>query len=584
MGRAAHAQTERRARWALFPGVRAPREGARAETPGRPTRAVQERVTIADDGTHTEKGKDACVWLELDGVQLFSLPGALLDKFTDGAADAFTPPVPYKIQISVLSTPTAAEAAVARAFADVRPPTPALADLSGRLRAWWEDYLSGEYVPTHRFLLAISGPAHAPQGTTLARVVGEVERTLHRLGVAGRRLDGAAVRALVAEFPDPFADPAAREAVGGAYTPGQGARSWAYTFYIRVPSIVTQPGWPAPLLAFPAPLRVAFHVTGLDQDKERTTAKKRGRSFGDLVVGAGARGREADGDIGDARAEARAQARKMRTGGLAVVRAGIYVTVFAPDRDALAVRADALWGLLTSTGAMDTQAARARGAQQPLLRATRPLGRNDAPRYTTYKMYAETVGNAWAAIVRSPGTAGGVLIGRAAADGALVYLNIADRAFKNRLIDVFGGSGQGKSFFVQKFMLPFLLRDGWATAVDTVGGYETLCAIAGGKTVRLGGPRTAAINIWDGPRATEEERAARLYFVGKAHEVLLAESGKAITGRVRGLIDAGVAAVYAGHRDETDAGRNPDGTRRTAADPPSRTTRTAACTRTWPPS
>jgi len=133
---------------------------------------------------------------------------------------------------------------------------------------------------------------------------------------------------------------------------------------------------------------------------------------------------------------------------------------------------------------------------------------------------------------------------------------------------VFGGSGQGKSFFVQKFMLPFLLRDGWATAVDTVGGYETLCAIAGGKTVRLGGPRTAAINIWDGPRATEEERAARLYFVGKAHEVLLAESGKAITGRVRGLIDAGVAAVYAGHRDATDAGRNPDGTRRTAADPP----------------
>jgi hypothetical protein len=544
---------------------------ARPHEPSRRERGSRlERVTIADDGTRTEKGKDACIWLELAGVQLFSLPGELLDAFTDGAAGAFTPPVPYTIQFTVLSTPTAAETAVARAFADVDPPTAALRDLAGRLRAWWEDYLSGEYVPTHRFLLAISGPARAPQGTTLTRVVGEVERTLHRLGVAARRLDGAAVRALVAEFPDPFADPAAREAVGEAYTPGQGARSWACTFYIRVPANITQPGWPAPLLAFPAPLRLSLHVTGLDQDKERTTAKKRGRSLGDLVVGAGAQGREADGDIGDARAEARAQARKMRAGGLAVVRAGIYVTVFAPDRDALAVRADALWGLLTGTGAgaLDARGARARGAQKPLLRATRPLGRNDAPRYTTYKMYAETVGNAWAAIVRSPGTAGGVLIGRAEGDGALVYLNIADRAFKNRLIDVFGGSGQGKSFFVQKFMLPFLLRDGWATAVDTVGGYETLCAIAGGQTVRLGGPRTAAINIWDGPRATEEERAARLYFVGKAHEVLLAESGKAITGRVRGLIDAGVAAVYAGHRDETDAGRHPDGTRRTAADPP----------------
>jgi len=563
MGRAAHAHAERRARGALCRGGGAPRTSTRTEARPRPARP--ERVTIVDDGMRTEKGKDACLWLELDGIQLFALPGDLIDAFTDGVAGVFTPPVPYTIQSVVLSTPTAAEAAVARAFADVDPPTPALGDLAGRLRAWWEEYLAGEYVPTHRFLLAISGPARAPQGTTLARVVGDIERALHSLGVAARRLDGPAVRALVAEFPDPLADPAAREHLDGVYTPGQGARSWACTFYVRVPSIRTQPGWPAPLLAFPAPLRVSFQVEGLDQDKERTTAKRRGRSLGDLVTGAGAQGRQADVDTGDARSEARAQAQRMRAGGLAVVRVGIYVTVFAPDQDSLAVRADALWGLLTGTGAgaLDAQAARARGVQGPLLRATRPLGRPDAPRYTTYKMYAETVGNAWAAIVRSPGTAGGVLLGRAA-DGTLVYLDIADRAFKNRLIDVFGGSGQGKSFFVQKFILPFLLRHGWATAVDTVGGYETLCAIAGGQTVRLGGPGTAAINIWDGPRATEEERAARLYFVGTAHEVLLAESGQAITGRVRSVIDAGVVAVYAGHRDAW----NPDGTPRTAVDPP----------------
>jgi len=133
--------------------------------PPRRTRGPRpERVTIADDGTCTEKGKDACIWIELDGLQLFSLPGELLDAFTDGAAGAFTPPVPYTIQFTVLSTPTSAETAVARAFADVDPPTTALRDLAGRLRAWWEDYLSGEYVPTHRFLLAIAGPARAPQG------------------------------------------------------------------------------------------------------------------------------------------------------------------------------------------------------------------------------------------------------------------------------------------------------------------------------------------------------------------------------------------------------------------------------------
>jgi len=551
MGRAAQAHAERRARWAVVRGGNAPRPGTEA-TPATKARARLarparlERVTIADDGTRTEKGKDACIWLELDGIQLFSLPGDLLDKFTDGAADAFTPPVPYAVQIAVLSTPTSAEAAVARAFADVDPPTPALRDLSGRQRAWWEEYLAGEYVPTHRFLLVISGPERAPQGTTLARVVGEIERTLHRLGVAARRLDGDAVRALYAQFPDPLADPAHREYLDSVYTPGQGARSWACTFYIRVPAILTQPGWPAPLLAFPAPLRVSFSVMGLDQDKERTTAKRRGRSLGDLVVGAGVQGRQADVDTGTAQAEARAQAQRMRTGGLSVVRAGFYVTVFAPDQASLAVRADALWGLLTGTsaGALDTQAARARGVQGPLLQATRPLGRNDAPAWTTYRMYAETVGNAWPAIVRSPGTAAGVLIGRAAADGALVRLNIGDRSLKNRLIDVFGGSGQGKSFFAQKLMLWFLLWDAWATAVDTVGGYETLCAIAGGQTIRLGGPRTAAINIWDGPRASEEELAARVRFVVRAHEVLLAESGRPITGRIRSVIGQGVRAVY----------------------------------------
>jgi len=544
-------------------GARTPRSRQEREAAGTKT-ARPERATIADDGTRTEKGA-ATVWLEIEGLQLFSLPGDLLDKFTDGAAGAFTPPVPYTTQLTVLSTPTSAEAAVARAFADARPPTPALADLAGRLRAWWEEYLAGEYVPTHRFLLAIAGPARAPQGTTLARVVGEVERTLHRLGVAARRLDGPAVRALVVEFPDPLADPDARETLDGVYIPGGGARSWACTFYVRVPSIVTQPGWPAPLLAFPAPIRVSFAVAGLDQDKERTTAKKRGRGLGDLMVGAGAQGREADGDIGGARAEARAQAVRMRTGGLAVVRVGIYVTVFAPDKDSLAVRADALWGLLTGTGAgaLDARAARARGAQGPLLRATRPLGRNDAPRYTTYRMYAETIGNAWPAIVRSPGTAAGVLIGRAAADGALVRLHIGDRGFKNRLIDVFGGSGQGKSFFAQKLMLWFLLWDAWATAVDTVGGYATLCAIAGGKTVRLGGVGTAAINIWDGPRATAEELAARARFVVRAHEVLLAESGRPITGRIRSVVGQGVRAVYAGHRapdTAADADRPADGT------------------------
>jgi len=76
---------ERRARWALVRPLRMPRESTRTATRGRPARPA--RVTIADDGTRTAQGKDACLWLELDGVQLHSLPGELLDAFTIRAVE-----------------------------------------------------------------------------------------------------------------------------------------------------------------------------------------------------------------------------------------------------------------------------------------------------------------------------------------------------------------------------------------------------------------------------------------------------------------------------------------------------------------
>ncbi len=540
-------------------------------------------AALADDGTLTCPGVGPRVWLEIgEGAMLFTLPGEAQDRFTAMFASVATLPPGYSLQCSVLSTPLPPTAVIDDAFAAVRPPTPALADLAARLRAWWEAHLRGQYVPKHRFLLVVTGPARpagAAMGTSLEQVAGEVQRGLRRMGVATRRLDGPEVQALLDAYPDgdttetidevhaatardrAFGASGRRGAhgdagnaggtrdagdVGGATGDADRPAWYACSFYVVVPPRATNPGWPAPLLAFPAPLRLAIHITGLDQDKERSHAKKRSRGLADVAVAAAVRGREADVDAQAARGEARAQALHMRSAGAAVLKVGLYVTVFAPDRASLRTRADALWSLLTSSGGIDAKGARARGHQGPLAAATRPLGLD--PARSTYKMEAETVANAWPAISHTPGTAAGIPIGRAAADGSLVRLHLGDRSMKNRLIDVFGGSGQGKSFWAQIIMTWFLLWDAWATAVDTVGGYATLCAIADGRTIRLGGPRTASINIWDGPRATEEDRAARVQFVVKAHEVLLAEEGRAITGRVRSVIGAGVRAVYDGFR------------------------------------
>jgi len=507
------------------------------------------KLTIADDGTATQAGMGPRAWLDLpEGVMLFTMSGETQDLFTAAFASVVTLPSGYRLQLVVLSTPTTAEAAVAEAFADLAPPTAALVDLTDRLKAGWTAYLGQRFVPRHRFLAVVTGPTRARRDTSLNLVVDEVQRGLHRMGVLAQRLGGADVRALLDAYPDER-PPESLEDVHGI--DARGRAWWACSFYLLVPPLTTNPGFLAPLLAFPAPLRLALHVTGLDQDKERKLTKKRNRNLGDVVVGAGVRGREADVDAVDAKNEARGQARRMRSAGAAIVRCGLYVTVFAPDRDSVRRRADALWGQLTSSGGLDAKAARARGHQRPLANATKPLGLD--PARATYRMEAETLANAWPCIVHQPGHPDGVPIAVSAIDNALVRLNIRHRSMKNRLISTFGGSGQGKTFFVQMLMLWFMLWDAWATAIDTVGGYEAIAGISDGATIRLGGAGTAAINIWDGPRATPEELATRTRFVIRAHEVLLSAAGRPLDDLARAAIGEGVRAVYAGHRAEERA-------------------------------
>lgn len=513
-------------------------------------------LSVADDGIATRKGARPRAWLEVpEPVLLYTMSGERQDAFADTIAAALTPTPGYDVQVTVLSTPLTAAATVADVFAGLCPPTAALTDLKERLAAGWTAYLSGRYVPHMRCLIAVTGPAKERRDTSLNLVVDEIQRGLRRAGVGSRRLGGAAVRALLDAYPD---DPPPDETLDEARGVDAAGRSyWARSFYILIPPRRTNPGWLAVVLAFPAPLRLTLHITARDQEAERTRTKRRGRYLGDVV---GARGRYVDPDAVDARDEATGQARRMRSAGAAVVTCGIYVTVFAPDRDSLRTRATALWGLLTSSGGIGAKAARAPGHQKPLALATRPLGQD--PARSAYKMEAETVGNAWPFVGHTPGHAGGPPIGVSAIDGSLVRLNLRDRSLKNKLISTFGGSGQGKTFFVQLLMLWFVLADAWVTAIDTVGGYEALVDVAGGRMIRLGGPGTAAINIWDGPRATEEDLAARTRFVVRAHDVLLSASGRPLDDLAHAAIAAGVRAVYAGFRApdaSADDGRPSDG-------------------------
>jgi len=324
-------------------------------------------VTVSDAGMAAPaNGVGERVWIEVGaGALLATLDAPARDRFSETVAALATIPAGYAAQFCVLSTPLPAAAALAPTFAALAPPTPPLAALAAKLGDWWTTHLGDRYVPVRRYLIVVTAPvpsrlsgAQAALGASLPAVSDTIMQCLDALGVPAARLDGAAVRALHAAYRD--ADDGAvnvtreePEAVLGQRPTGKGTETtpWrARTFYVLTPPTTTSPGLLAPLLAFPAPLRIALHVTGLPQDKERKLAERRARQIADVLV---ARGGRAGVDAVDARDEALAQARRMRTGGggAAVLRVGLYVTVFAPDDATLARRAAALWAVLTTDGA-----------------------------------------------------------------------------------------------------------------------------------------------------------------------------------------------------------------------------------------
>jgi len=164
-----------------------------------------------------------------------------------------------------------------------------------------------------------------------------------------------------------------------------------------------------------------------------------------------------------------------------------------------------------------------------------------------------TWGHALPMTRHSPGTVKGYPLGFTAQGRELVRLDLADPALRNRLLDILGQAGRGKSVLAQKLATFFLLTGGHVTIVDNAGGYGPLCALANGATIALGGPHTAALNMWDGPRATPQDYARKVEFVAACHEMLLTRSSGALDDYEYAVVEEGIHAVYAAHSDARDA-------------------------------
>jgi len=178
--------------------------------------------------------------------------------------------------------------------------------------------------------------------------------------------------------------------------------------------------------------------------------------------------------------------------------------------------------------------------QEPLYRATLP-GYGD-PARSTYRWDSTTAGNAWPFLAFNPGTRSmGVPLGVTDAAGDLVTLALDDPDLYNRIGVALGRVGTGKTSLLQKIALWFLLRGDMATVVSSVDSFGALCDISGGARALLGGAASATINVFDGPRESDEDRAERVRFVTAALDLLLG----GLTGLEAPFIDEAVRAVYA---------------------------------------
>lgn len=398
--------------------------------------------------------------------------------------------------------------------------TPELAEMAARDVADLGRQMRTRFVGTLRGYIVVGAPpslADEEDGgaggavETLRHTTETVEQELAGMGLGSRRLDGDALRALVAV---PTIE---KEGLLSVKTD----RGYAATIAVLLFDDQTSPGYLVPLIAsLSCPFDLAIHVEGLDRGKEKKRFKRR-RRF------------ETEDDAGNAGAGADLT-RSRRTG---VVRCGVYLTVWAGTEDAL--RRQVIRAREKMTVEMNAEVARLRGHQAPGLYATLAHGVDYAAR--AWRVDTTTVGNCFPFLRFNPGTMGGPPI--AFAGNQLVRLDLQDRDHRNALANVIGLSGSGKTVLGLILLKWKMYGGGRGTVLERTGDpdkgipshYAALCRAAGGEMVYIGGARTATLNIWE--RSVAD-------IIG-AHEIILGEAGKPFSKLWRSLVGQGVRAVRA---------------------------------------
>jgi len=489
-----------------------------------------------------------------DGVTraLLRVPGLALDALSTSDQErhaalfgALVASLPRKARLSVFieNRPADASALVAglRTQFAPEPYTPQLGELGERLLAWWARRLSGDeagvrHVADIAYWLLVDPypPQEGYPDQSPTERLGQAVRAVTRQLVAMGLPPVVASHADAQAFLGRHTWRKGREDVNAYYATdlATGRGRWYRTLFLVAPPAYTEPGWARALVAADCPATVVMHVRGLSRSWERRRQGWR------LRVMEGTRTGGTDVAATIAATDAIDQATALHTQGYGIVKVGCYVRLEGATRAQLDARVGRV--LLAMRDTMIAEPGFGTAHQEPLYRATLP-GYGD-PARSTYRWDSVTAGHAFPFLAFNPGTRSmGVPLGVTDVAGDLVTLALDDADLYNRIGVALGRVGTGKTSLLQKIALWFLLRGDMATVVSSVDSFGALCAISGGARALLGGASSATINVFDGPRDTDEDRAERVRFVTAALDLLLG----GLTGLEAPFLDEAVRAVYA---------------------------------------
>jgi type IV secretory pathway VirB4 component len=291
-------------------------------------------------------------------------------------------------------------------------------------------------------------------------------------------------------------------------------------------------GWLAPLLEHPGRLDVALHIEPVRTDLAAERLRRQHARLESARRVDAAKGRLADPGIEVAAADAAELSARLARGQAKLFRLGLYVSVHAPDPDALEAECTRVKALVSSL-LLDAVPATFRSLQGYI--TTLPVGIDNLSMRRTLDTDALSAAFPFSGVDLA--SAGGVLYGTTITGSGLVCW---DRfTLDNHNSVILARSGAGKSYLAKLEALRSLYDGVEVLVVDPEDEYRRLAHAVGGAYLHLGAPgvRLNPFDLAPGP----DPLTRRALFVHTLVAVLLGEKpDPAATA----ALDRGVLAAY----------------------------------------